>query len=63
MDPEVHIARSFEEARAWEIEQERQMTPQERQAAAKVLRDRVFGPNPPDVRESTITDESRTLLP
>jgi hypothetical protein len=52
MDPEVHIARSFEEARAREIEQERRMTPEERQAVAKALRDRVYGPNPPDIRES-----------
>ena len=52
MDPVVPIARSFEEARTWEIEQERRMTPEERQAVAKALRDRVYGPNPPDVRES-----------
>ena len=28
------------------------LTPAERMAIAKTLRDRVYGPNPPDVRES-----------
>jgi hypothetical protein len=39
------------------------MTPEERPAVAKALRDRVYGPNPPDVRESTEIDESGTLFP
>jgi hypothetical protein len=48
----VRSVRSFEAARAWEIEQERRMTPEVRPAFAKALRDWVHGPNPPDVRES-----------
>lgn len=63
MERVVHVARSFEEARAWEIEQERQMTPAERQAIARTLRIRVYGENPPDVRASGESRVRRSLLP
>jgi hypothetical protein len=51
MERIVHISRSFEEAEEWDIEQNISMTPEERLAAAKVLRERVFGKDQPDVRE------------
>ena len=51
MERIVHIARSFDEARAWDIEQHLALTPEERQRAAKELRDRVYGADCPDVRQ------------
>jgi predicted Fe-S protein YdhL (DUF1289 family) len=42
----------FEEARRWELEQYRRMTPDERRAVAKAIRDRVYGLDRPDVREA-----------
>jgi len=48
----VHISHSHEEAREWDIEQQIRMTPEQRQAVARELRRRVYGPNPPDVREA-----------
>lgn len=47
----VHIAKSFEEAEAWDIEQQVRMTPAERMRVARVLKDRCYPPNSPDVRE------------
>ncbi len=51
MERIVHIAKNFEEAEQWDIEQNLAMTPEERLKAAKELKDRVYGKNPPDVRE------------
>jgi len=62
VDPVVHVAHSFEEARAWEIEQEIRLTPAERQAIAKALRDRFYGAESPDVRDAPIAYERRSLL-
>jgi len=62
VDPVVHVAHSFEEARAWEIEQEIRLTPAERQAIARALRERAFGTNVPDVRDAPIAYERRSLL-
>jgi len=62
VDPVVHVAHSFEEARAWEIEQEIRLTPAERQAIARALRERVFGTNAPDVRDVPIAYERRSLF-
>jgi hypothetical protein len=50
MQRTVHKARGFQEAEEWNIEQERQMTPNERRAVALQLRRRVYGPHPKDVR-------------
>jgi hypothetical protein len=44
-------SRSFKEAEEWTRRQYREMTPGERIAVARELQRRVFGPNPPDVRE------------
>lgn len=48
----VHIARSHREAHEWDVEQQIRMTPEQRQDIARELRRRVYGPNPPDVREA-----------
>ena len=45
-------AKNFKEAEDWDIEQQLHMTPEERQEAAKVLRERVYGQNTVDVKES-----------
>jgi hypothetical protein len=47
----VHKAKDFREAEEWEILQEIQMTPEERQEAAEELAKRVYGEDTPDVRE------------
>ena len=51
MKPIVHKATGFQDADAWDIAQHIQMTPEERQKAAKELRDRFYGKNAPDVRD------------
>lgn len=51
MKPIVHKAKNFQEAEAWDIEQQLKMTPEERQKIAKTLRERFYGKNNPDVRD------------
>lgn len=46
----AHKASSHEEARRWDVAQNRAMTPEERMRAARVLRDRVFPADAKDVR-------------
>jgi hypothetical protein len=48
----VNKSVGFREAREWDIQQEISMTPEQRQRAAKELKQRVFGRNAPDVRAS-----------
>jgi hypothetical protein len=52
MEPVAHKSRSFEEAKAWDLEQRRRMSPDERQGASKVLRERAYGTDPPDIHEA-----------
>ncbi len=52
MDREAHKSRSFAEAALHDLQQMWSMTPEQRLEAAKVLRDRAYGPDAPDVRES-----------
>lgn len=52
MERVAHKARGFEEAEAWDIAQQRAMTPDERRRVAKVLRDRAYGARNPDVRDA-----------
>jgi len=47
----VNIAKSFAEAEQWDIEQQIRMTPNERFAVLRVLKDRVYGLDAKDVRE------------
>lgn len=61
MERIVHIAKSHEEARNWDIKQAISMTPEKRQAIAKELKIRVFGKATKDVKESHLlqmTEES-----
>jgi hypothetical protein len=48
----VHISHSHREAHEWDVEQQIRMTSEQRQHIARELRRRVYGPNPPDVREA-----------
>lgn len=50
MERVANKVRSFQAAEAWDVEQQLRMTPRERQAAARRLKDRVYGKNIKDVR-------------
>lgn len=52
MKREAHKSKSFEDAERWNKEQMWAMTPDERLAIAKELRDRFYGKDAPDVREA-----------
>lgn len=52
MEREANKARSFAEAEQWNLQQLWAMTPEERLAIAKELRDRVYGADAPDIRAS-----------
>lgn len=52
MEREVHKSKTFEDAARWDREQQWAMTPEERFEIARVLRERAYGQDPPDVRES-----------
>ena len=52
MKRKVHIARNHKEAEEYNIMQHLKMTPDERLAAAKKLKERVYGKNCPDIREA-----------
>jgi hypothetical protein len=48
----VHKSTSFLAAKRWDILQQISLTPEQRQLAAKELKERVFGKHAPDVRAS-----------
>ena len=50
-----HKAESFADAARWDREQQWAMTPDERLAIAKLLQERVYGTDVPDVREAERT--------
>lgn len=52
MEREAHKSRSFAEAAQHDLRQMWSMTPEERLEAAKILRDRAYGADAPDVREA-----------
>ncbi|MDO8348953.1 MAG: hypothetical protein Q7T30_01865 [Planctomycetota bacterium] len=52
MEREANKAHSFAEAEQWNLQQQWAMTPDDRLEIAKILRDRVYGADAPDVRES-----------
>lgn len=52
MDRDANKSYSFADAERWNLQQMWAMTPEERLVAAKVLRDRAYGADAPDVRES-----------
>ena len=47
----VNKAKNNKEAEKWDIHQQISMTPEERQKAAKELKKKFYGANPPDVRK------------
>jgi len=57
----VHISKNFAEAEAWDIRQQLEMTPEERQKVAYELRKRVYGNDCPDVKEAQRIKERRRL--
>ena len=52
MERIANKAISHQAARRWDIEQNRKMTPEERQLVARELKRRAYGTNNPDVREA-----------
>ncbi len=67
MKREAHKSTSFEEAERWNKEQMWAMTPDERLAIAKELRDRFYGKDAPDVREAErcppVSDRGTAVAP
>ena len=51
MERIVHKSKTFDEAADWDVEQQLAMSPQERMAIAKRLKERVYGRESKDVRE------------
>jgi predicted Fe-S protein YdhL (DUF1289 family) len=58
MERTVNKARGFQAAAEWDCRQQTQMTPEERRAVARRLRQRVYGPQPKDVRACHQTDQT-----
>lgn len=52
IEPIFQKSKNFQEAEKYDIKQHTQMSSSERQAAVKKLRERYFGKNVPDVRDS-----------
>jgi hypothetical protein len=52
MERIFHKAAGFLEAEQWDIKQQLEMTPEERKKAVEMLKERVYGKNPPDVRKA-----------
>ena len=52
MERVCNKSKNFKEAEEWDINQQLSMTPEERQEAAKVLRERVYGWENIDVKDS-----------
>ena len=52
MDRTIHISKDFKDAEKWDIYQHISMTSEERQNTAKILREKYYGRDVPDVRES-----------
>jgi len=52
MERIINKSKSFKDAEQWDILQHIRMRPEERQAAAARLRERVYGTDVPDVRET-----------
>ena len=52
MERIVNVAKNQKEARQWDIQQALEMTPEERRKASRILRERAYGSEVPDVREA-----------
>jgi len=55
VDREVHKAFSFAEAARWDLQQQWAMTPEERLEIARILRERAYGADAPDVRAAELS--------
>lgn len=51
MERVVHKSRSFEEAADWDVQQQVEMSPQERMRVARALKRRAYPADSKDVRE------------
>ncbi|MBN2079312.1 MAG: hypothetical protein JW838_10120 [Spirochaetes bacterium] len=54
MERTVHKSYSFEEAEEWDIEQCVAMTPEKRMEIARILKERVYGKNPPGMKKTRV---------
>ena len=54
MERVCHKAKGFKEADEWDVQQQIAMTPEQRLAAAKILRDRIYPPPHTDIHDSHI---------
>jgi len=52
MEKIINKSKTFKEAEEWDILQQIEMTPEERQRAAAELRRRIYGDDAPDVKEA-----------
>ena len=52
MENIINKSKTFEKAEEWDILQQIEMTPEERQKAAAELRRRFYGDDAPDIKES-----------
>lgn len=52
----VHKSHDFETAMDWDVRQHLSLSPQERLRAARMLKERVFSSDAPDVRECHKTE-------
>lgn len=52
MERVVNKSKNAREAENWDIKQQIAMTPGERQEAARILKERVYGKDNPDVKEA-----------
>ena len=52
IDRSFNKATNFSDAKRWDILQQISLTPEQRQRAAKELKQRVFGKHAPDIRAS-----------
>ncbi len=59
MERVVHVAKGWDEADRWDRAQNQAMTADERRQIAKILRERVYGTDCPDVRESGVVTVGR----
>lgn len=48
----VNKSKNAKEAENWDIQQQISMSPRERQEASRILKQRVYGKDNPDVKES-----------
>jgi hypothetical protein len=63
MERDAYKTRSFEDAARWDRQQHWALTPDERLAIARLLQQRVYGSDVPDVREAERAKDDLEHLP